>query len=148
MRVLFTQTVKGVGKQGDVKEVADGYAMNHLLPHNKAVRATDDVIARIKKETDEKLARAKEDEAHARDVFKSLNKKTIEVTMPHNGKGVLYQAISTHEIATLIRQHMDGIVIPSDAIGGPKWKPLKETGEYEVPLSLHGVSSTLTLKIT
>ena len=37
MKVIFLQDVKGTGKKGEVKNVADGYARNMLLPKNLAV---------------------------------------------------------------------------------------------------------------
>jgi ribosomal protein L9 len=40
MKVIFLQDVKGQGKQGEVKEVADGYARNYLIPKGLAVEAT------------------------------------------------------------------------------------------------------------
>ena len=41
MEVMLLKAVKGLGKAGDVKKVADGYARNYLLPHGLAVVATD-----------------------------------------------------------------------------------------------------------
>ena len=40
MKVIFLQDVKGSGKKGEVKTVADGYARNMLLPKGYAVEAT------------------------------------------------------------------------------------------------------------
>ena len=40
MRVIFTQDVRGRGKRGEVKEVADGYAQNFLIKNGKAKKAT------------------------------------------------------------------------------------------------------------
>ena len=41
MKVILQQDIKGIGKKGDVKDVADGYALNFLVPQKKAVLANE-----------------------------------------------------------------------------------------------------------
>jgi len=47
MKVIFLQDVKGTGKKGEVKNVADGYARNMLLPKNLAVEATPENMNKL-----------------------------------------------------------------------------------------------------
>ena len=45
MKVLLLEDIKSLGKKGDIKEVSDGYAKNFLIPKNKVLHATPEVIA-------------------------------------------------------------------------------------------------------
>lgn len=48
MKVIFLKDVPGSGLQGEIKEVADGYAINYLIPKDLAVPATEQSIDRLK----------------------------------------------------------------------------------------------------
>jgi ribosomal protein L9 len=48
MKVIFLQDVPGSGSQGEIKEVADGFAMNYLVRKNLAMPATDQAVARLR----------------------------------------------------------------------------------------------------
>lgn len=72
MKVIFLQDVKGKGKKGEVKNVADGYAHNFLIKKGLAVEATSANISALegqkkkeKKEAAEELKSAKEPEKTA-----------------------------------------------------------------------------------
>ncbi|NLZ43773.1 MAG: 50S ribosomal protein L9, partial [Clostridia bacterium] len=47
MKVILLEAVKALGKRGDIKEVADGYARNYLFPRKLAVQATPANIRRF-----------------------------------------------------------------------------------------------------
>ena len=62
MRVVLKQEVRGLGRPGDVKEVADGYAQNFLLPKGLAIEASAGELKRVAQER--ASAQAKQDRAH------------------------------------------------------------------------------------
>ncbi|MCI5945502.1 MAG: 50S ribosomal protein L9, partial [Oscillospiraceae bacterium] len=78
MKVIFTQDVKGSGKKGDVKEVADGYARNFLIGKGLAVEATAKNLS--------DLAGKKASEQHKADVAKQ---EAIEAAAKVKGKTVV-----------------------------------------------------------
>jgi large subunit ribosomal protein L9 len=55
MKVLLTKDVKGVGKTGEIKEVADGYGKNFLIGKGLALAATNDVLKKY--ESDQRKKR-------------------------------------------------------------------------------------------
>jgi ribosomal protein L9 len=55
VKVIFTEDVRGKGKKGEVKNVADGYAQNFLIKNNKAIEATKQNIAKLKPNKIKKL---------------------------------------------------------------------------------------------
>src|SRR2546423_14254250 len=63
MRVVLKQEVRGLGRPGDVKEVADGYAQNFLLPKGLAIEASAGELRRVAQER--ASAQAKQDRAHS-----------------------------------------------------------------------------------
>ena len=65
MKVIFLKDVKGKGKAGEVKNVADGYARNHLFPNKLAVEATKSNMQALKakQRSDEKKAQEVKEEA-------------------------------------------------------------------------------------
>ena len=59
MKVILLKDIKGLGKKGEEKEAADGYARNFLLPENLAQPATVENIAKLQRQTEEKARRTK-----------------------------------------------------------------------------------------
>ncbi|MGC8842523.1 MAG: 50S ribosomal protein L9, partial [bacterium] len=47
MKVLLIKDVPGLGKQGEIKDVADGYARNYLIPRGLAEEATEGVLKSV-----------------------------------------------------------------------------------------------------
>ena len=58
MKVILLSDVKGLGKQGEVKETSNGYAMNFLIPKKLAVAYTDKAKEILKKQQDDELKQA------------------------------------------------------------------------------------------
>ncbi len=133
MKVIFTKTVKGKGKQGDVKEVSDGYALNFLIPSGSAIRATDDAVSKVEAEKKSSKQIAEKKEAELETLLHSIAKtKFVTITDHSHSKQTLFQAVTAQEIANAIHsQH--NIFIPKDLILDYK-NPIKEVGEHEIKI--------------
>ncbi|HEX8994179.1 MAG TPA: 50S ribosomal protein L9 [Candidatus Paceibacterota bacterium] len=144
MKVILLKDVKGVGRIHDVKDVADGYAINNLMPRKLAEVATPEKIARIEatRAQHEKEAAAHEAElaAHVR----SLNNARFELTVRATPKGGLFKAIGSPEIIRAIKAEK-GIDLPESAIDLDH--PIKTTGEHTVPLHVQNIKSTITVAV-
>ena len=93
MKVIILQNIKGVGRIGDVKNVADGYGRNFLLPRGLAKIATDGAMKEVdtlkkKAEALEKMGTQK-----AQQVAESLRDVVVEITRKASTKGTLFDGI-------------------------------------------------------
>src|SRR3989338_7864804 len=91
MKVILLQDVPGTGKKGEVKNVADGYARNLLLPKKLAQAATSDALERMKQE---ELKRKKQSERELKDyqtVASALDGVEVAVKAKGTAEGTLYE---------------------------------------------------------
>lgn len=145
MKVVFRKNVKGIGKIDEIKEVADGYALNFLIPSGSAVRATDDVIASIaSKKADQQQYEAVKD-AQLKELLHHLSQSGgVTISNHPHSKNSLYQAITVQEIVHAINeQHR--IFVPKDLV--MDYKPIKETGEHNITIGTKKQSLSYTIKI-
>ena len=104
MEIILLSDVKGVGKKGETKTVADGYATNFLIAKKLAVRKTVESLNNIKKE------QAKEDEKQANLKAEAIkNKNKLEkITLEFKAKGakehIMIGEISTKEVVRVLSE--------------------------------------------
>ena len=142
MRVILLQDVDGLGKAGDLKDVANGYARNYLLPRQLAAGATPSLIAnrqqRIAAEQ-RKLEKLKE---LNRQQAERLGQVTLTFKARVGSQGRLYGSITSQDIAAGLRE-AEGIVIDRRMIDMPE--PIRTTGTFKVPVK---IASKLQPEIT
>ncbi len=129
MKVILLKDVRKVGKKFEVKDVADGYALNFLIP-NKLVEvstATSNKKLEALKVRDEAEKKINEDLLMKN--LKSLEGITLELTEKANDKGHLFKGVHKDEIVAGLKAkgHID--ITPEYII---LEKPLKEVGEYDI----------------
>jgi large subunit ribosomal protein L9 len=132
MRVVLKQEVRGLGRPGDVKEVADGYAQNFLLPKGLAIEASAGELKRVAQER--ASAKAKQDRAHsdAEALAKKLDAVTLVFTLKAGDQGKTFGSVTTKDIAdSLKREHK--IDIDPRKINA---EPLRALGVHKVEVRL------------
>lgn len=143
MKVLLLQFVKNVGREGEIKEVADGMAVNQLIPRKLAVAATKQVIAQYEQKKNlasQKDAQVKNDFSNQ---IKKVKGKKLIMKVQTNDKGVLYQSITPGLIRSFLRdQH--SVIVPENAI---KTKPIRDIGEHVIAISALGIQDFFTLLV-
>ncbi|MCX6765869.1 MAG: 50S ribosomal protein L9 [Candidatus Moranbacteria bacterium] len=143
MKVIFLQDVGKTGKKGDIREVADGYARNFLLPGKLAEVATPTTIQKARELTEKRIEREKEDLKKSQDVARQLKEKEITIVVKEK-KGKLFGSVGTKEIATELKKQ--GLELEEKNILLDK--PVKEIGEREVAVELgHGVKIKIKLVV-
>lgn len=145
MKVLLLTHVNKVGREGEIVDVADGFAINSLFPQKKAVQAT----AKIVNDFSTKVKADKEKEAKQKastiETLKALDGAKVVIKSKVNDKGSLYQSIGVKEIVKAILDQHKKAITPTLFKGT---YALKEVGDHEVTLEGYGVKSTFTLTLS
>ena len=133
MKVIFLKDVAGSGSQGEIKEVADGYAMNYLVRQKLAMPATDQAIARLKAQKRAEEKKKAEIEAELARQSKEINNKAITLEAKVGSKGRLYGSITSADIAAELKK-THGLELDKRKI--ELSEPLHELGTFEVIVKL------------
>ena len=110
MEVILRNDVSGLGKRGDIVDVADGHARNFLFPKGHAMKATDGAVsqaARMRRARDLKDA---SDREAATTVASTLVPKVISVTAKAGAEGKLFGSVTNSDIVAAIEEQT-GIVL-------------------------------------
>lgn len=146
MKVILTKEIKNLGKEGDIKEVADGYARNYLLPRGLAVEATNSNI-KAGEEKKQRVQKHKDREhAEAEALREKLDGKTIKIPARAGGGDKLFGAVTSREIADSIHQ---AYKVDIDKKKIDLKDPIKHLGEYRVKLKIYpAVQAEITVVVT
>ncbi len=133
MKVVLLQDVKGVGEAGQLKDVAEGYARNYLLPKKLAAVATPGAMKDLEiKQAAEKKKQAKVDE-EMQEVGKKITAATITVRSKVGEGGKLYGSITSGDVAEALEKQVGQAV---DKRKIEIEEPIRHVGEYKIPLKL------------
>lgn len=133
MKVLLLRDHAKLGKAGIVKNVADGYARNYLIPRGLAVLATEGALKRaetIRKAEEKRQAQLF---AEAQAVANQLNGTTLTFRALAGEMGKLYGSITTHDITEAL-QREKGIELDKRKV--ELREPLRTLGTHTVPIRL------------
>ena len=146
MRVLLTKDVENIGRAGDVKEVADGYGRNFLLPRKLAVAAGKGTEAEARRLRDAALKRETKDRNEAQAVADEIDNKTVVVRLKVGAEDKAFGSITNQDIAAALKaQHR----VEIDRHKIDLKEPIKTLGEHQVPLKLHrDVSAHVNVIVT
>ncbi len=134
MEIILLERIGRLGQIGDVVTVKDGYARNFLLPHGKALRATEANRAHFENERAQLEARDLERKTEAEAVSEKLAGQSFVVIRQAGDTGQLYGSVSTRDIATAVTE--GGFSIERQQVMLDR--PIKTLGLHEVRLALHG----------
>ncbi len=143
MKVILLNDVPRVGQKYDVKEVANGYGRNFLLPRGLAEIATKKAIAGVAT----LITRHKEEKKVREDLLlknlEDLNNITVVMQEKANEKGHLFAGIHKEEMIPVIKEqtHLD---MDADHINLEH--PIKELGEHKIEVKVG--DKTVTFKLT
>ncbi|MDD1501321.1 50S ribosomal protein L9 [Lysinibacillus sp. NPDC095746] len=146
MKVVFLKDVKGKGKKGEIKNVADGYAQNFLIKNGYAAEANAQALSQLDGQKKLEAKNAAAELAEAKALKEKLEALTVELKAKSGEGGRLFGSVSTKQIADAL-QKKHGIKIDkrkmtlSDGI--------RALGFTNVPVKLHHeVSATLKVHVT
>src|SRR5216683_2994800 len=133
MKVILLQDVEGLGKAGDLKEGAHGYARNYLLPRQFAAGATPSLVANRKQRIAAEQRKLDKQAEQKRQQAERLARVTLTFKARVGSQGRLYGSITSQDIAAGLRES-EGIAIDRRMIGLPD--PIRALGTYMVPVKL------------
>jgi large subunit ribosomal protein L9 len=133
MRVVLLQDVSGLGKAGEVREVADGYGRNFLLPKKLADFASPSLLKRVEEQRQAETRRQLVADAEFLSLAQALEGTEVVVKAKVGAQGRLYGAITSSDIAEGIHrvtgQDIDKRKIELE-------EPIHQLGQYEVVVRL------------
>ena len=133
MKVVFLEDVPRVAQAGEIKEVADGYGRNFLIPRKLAVLASSSASSLIETQLKVKARHQAQTEAEMVELAKQLEGKEIVLKAKTGDKDRLYGSITTADIAAELQNTM-ALVIDKRKIELDK--PIHQLGSYEVAIRL------------
>lgn len=145
MKLILTDTVDGLGRKGDVVEVADGYGRNYLVPQSKAIKATRGALkeAQVLRRSREEAERV--EKAAASLIAEALADSRVVVAARSADEGKLFGSIGARNVAEAIAQYTGVQVEPQIIM---LTGPIKEIGLHEVTIKPHPeVEFQLTLDV-
>jgi len=146
LRVLLTKDIDNVGHAGEVKEVADGYGRNFLIPRKLAVvahKGSEDEARRIREAQAKRDSKAREE---ALALAEEIGNRTVVLRLKVGAEGKVHGSITNADIATGLKAQQQ---VEVDRHRIDLKDPLKQLGEHQVILRLHrDVEATINVIIT
>ncbi|MCZ8154603.1 MAG: 50S ribosomal protein L9 [Leptospira sp.] len=145
MKVVLQKDVLNLGDAGDIKDVADGYARNFLIPRRLAVRANDGNTKMALHQ--KKLANLKRDKRVKvmKDLAASIDGKSYEIKVKVGEKDKMFGSVTATDIANAMKK--TGVEIDKRKLD--LGEPLKNVGEYKIKVRLaEGVAPQIQVKVT
>ncbi|WP_295056067.1 50S ribosomal protein L9 [Sulfuricurvum sp.] len=145
MKVLLTKDVKGVGKAGEIKDVADGYGKNFLIGKGLALAATNEVLKKYESDQKKKAAHEAAEIERLNAIKAQLADIKVIITKKLGNTGHLFGSVTKEEIGEALHaQH--GIEIDKKELDAKHG--IKTTGLHDLDLKLgHGIHATLHVEI-
>jgi len=145
MKVILLQDVEGLGKVGELKDVANGYARNFLLPKKMAAGATPQLLANYQQRVASEQRKLEKQADQNRQQADRLSQITLTFKARVGGQGRLYGSITSQDIAAGLRDS-EGIAIDRRMIDLPD--PIRALGTYQVPVKIaQKLASQITVNV-
>ena len=134
MKVVLLGEIKGKGGEGDVIEVAQGYAENYLIPQKLAVAATKGNLKQLEERRNNIEKREAVRLADANALKAKLDGQKVAVDAKVGEEGVLFGSVTAAMIADAIKAELD---VEIDRKRVELGKPIKVAGSHEVEISIY-----------
>ena len=134
MKVILNKDLAPLGEEGDVKEVARGYARNYLFPRGIAFPYTERVIKQFEARKGEIDARKQEKRKDAASIREKLEALNLLIIMPAGANGKLYGAVTSQTIADELSKQGFPIERKRIELTGNSFKSV---GKYKVSVKLY-----------
>ena len=146
VQVVLTESISSLGKDGDVVDVAPGYARNFLFPSGKAVNVTPSVLKQIERKREKEKIEAekiKEEALNFKTALKTIGRFTIKKQVGEDG--VLFGTVTNGDVAEAIKASTKKDIDRRDI----QVPDIHTLGSYTVQIKLHQeVSAEVNIEVT
>jgi large subunit ribosomal protein L9 len=144
MKVILRSDLDGLGKRGDIVDVADGHARNFLFPKGYAIVASEGAVeqaGRMRQARDQRDSSARD---AATQIASTLVPKVITVTAKAGPEGKLFGSVTAADVVEAVKSQTD-IELDRRQL---EVELIKTTGQHTVTASLHSdVSFPITIDV-
>ena len=145
MEVILREDIENLGNRGQVVKVAPGYARNFLLPKRLAVAATESNKKIVEQERQAHLRKEAKLQSEAQDLAKLVNGVSVTISQKAGENDQLFGSVTSKDVADALAGkgfNIDRRKVQLD-------EPIKQLGEYKVPVRLHKeVTAEVTVVVT
>lgn len=138
MKVVLLKDVRDTGRAHSVIEVADGHAINFLIPRKLAVQATGTALKMAEGKQKQQVAKRELDKTLIEERIAALADGIVTITKKANEQGHLYDGVDAADIAAAAQ-------LPEDAIH--LTKSIKELGTHDVPVAMGEDFGTIKVNV-
>ena len=133
MKIILLQDVDGLGKAGDLKEVANGYARNYLLPRKMAAGATAGLVANRSQRIAAEQRKLEKQAELNRQLAEHLGQVSLTFRAKVGTQGRLYGSITSQDIAGALRD-AENVTVDRRVIELPD--PIRSLGTFQIPVKI------------
>lgn len=145
MKVILTDELRGKGGEGDIVEVAQGYAENFLFPNKMALPATPGNIKQLEERRHNIEKREAERIAAAEALKAAIDGKSVTVDAKIGEEGQLFGSVTPAQIAEAIKAEL-GVEVDRKRVG--RGNAIKTSGKHEVEVNFYReISATVTVLV-
>lgn len=145
MKVILLGELRGKGGEGDVIDVADGFANNWLFPQKIAIKATPGNLKQLEQRRKGIAAREAVRLADANATKEQLEGKVVRVLAVVGDEGQLFGSVTNVQVADAVKEQL-GVEVDRKRV--VLNQPIKTAGAHEVPVSLYrDITATLTVMV-
>ena len=144
MEIILKVDVSGLGEEGDIKQVANGYARNYLIPKGFAIPKTSGNLKWLERQQNVIKQRKVEKASAARTMAETIAVTSITIAAKVSSGNRLYGSVHAQDISLALKK----LDIDVDSRKIEVGEPIKSVGDYTVTVKLYeGVQSKLAVKV-
>jgi large subunit ribosomal protein L9 len=134
MKVILKQDIASLGKEGDIADVARGYARNYLLPKGLVAEASKSNLKQLEQKSKALEKKEAERKVLAEKEAKKLEGKTVSMQAKAGSGGKLYGSVTSKDIASAVKEQLK---VEVDRRLIQLEESLKNLGQVAISIKLH-----------
>jgi large subunit ribosomal protein L9 len=144
-KIILTEKIAHLGAEADIVKVRPGYARNFLVPRGKALEVNAGSLKRINNLKARRAEREARELNEAQEFAGRINKLKLTIEIETGETGKAFGSITAADLATRLNKELGGSA-EIDRHRIQLDRPIKDTGDHEVPIKLHA-DVTAKLKV-